>query len=293
MSEREGGTPRKYQDCYFEVPDGLRLHYRDYPGTGDRPPLLCLPGLTRNARDFAALAERYSPGFRVIALEFRGRAESDYDPQPARYHPLTYAGDVIQLLDQLSIPQAIFVGTSLGGLVTMTVAMIAPDRIAGAVLNDVGPELKQVGLDRIQRYVGRGLSFQTWEEAAAAVAESQGPSFPKYQHGDWLAMARRVCREQDGEIIFDYDMAIADVFKPSAGTASVDMWPFFNAVAQKPLLVIRGAISELLSSETAAKMRQAAPEAAFVEVPDVGHAPMLDEPAAVRAIDDFLNSVAP
>jgi pimeloyl-ACP methyl ester carboxylesterase len=249
--------------------------------------------LTRNARDFAALAERYSPQFRVIALEFRGRAESEYDPQPTRYHPLTYAGDVIQMLDDLKIPEAIFVGTSLGGLVTMTVAVLAPDRIAAAILNDVGPELKQVGLDRIQRYVGRGLSFQSWEEAAAAVAESQGPSFPKYEQADWLKMARRVCRERDGAIVFDYDMAIAEVFKPTAEASSVDMWSFFHAVAQKPLLVVRGGISELLSSETADKMRQAAPAAKFVEVPDVGHAPMLDEPAAAAAVDKFLSSVAP
>src|SRR6478672_386628 len=112
-------TPTGYADSYFTVRDGLRLHYRDYPGGGDKPPLLCLPGLTRNARDFAAFAELHSPEFRVLALEFRGRGESEYDPVPARYIPLTYAGDVVEFLDQLSIPQAIFVGTSLGGLVTM------------------------------------------------------------------------------------------------------------------------------------------------------------------------------
>ena len=109
-------TPGRYSDRYFAVRDGLRLHYRDYPGAADKPPLLCLHGLTRNTRDFADLAERYSPRFRVIALDFRGRAESDYDPLPARYSPITYAGDVIELLDQLGIAQAIFVGTSLGGL---------------------------------------------------------------------------------------------------------------------------------------------------------------------------------
>ena len=106
----------RYEDRYYVVRDGLRLHYRDYPGATDKPPLLCLPGLTRNARDFADFAERNSPRFRVIALDFRGRASSDYDPSPARYNPMTYAADVLELLDQLGIAQAVFVGTSLGGL---------------------------------------------------------------------------------------------------------------------------------------------------------------------------------
>ena len=122
----------RYENRYFTVGDGLKLHYRDYPGSAGKPPLLCLHGLTRNARDFADFAERYSPHFRVIALEFRGRGESEYDPIPARYNPLTYAGDVIQLLDELGIVDATFVGTSLGGLVTMTVAALAPQRIAAA-----------------------------------------------------------------------------------------------------------------------------------------------------------------
>jgi pimeloyl-ACP methyl ester carboxylesterase len=279
-----------YRDCYFIVADGLRLHYRDYPGSARRPPMLCLPGLTRNARDFEAFAERYSPRFRVLALEFRGRAKSDYDPQPLRYNPLTYAADVAQFIGHLGIAHAIFVGTSLGGLVTMAVAVTAPHLIVATILNDVGPEIHQVGLDRIQGYVGRGARFGSWDEAAAAIATNQGPAFPNYGREDWLAMARRNCREQDGEIRFDYDMAIADTLKAAGATPKVDMWPLFAALAQKPLLIVRGARSELLSAETAEKMRLAAPDAQFVEVPEVGHAPMLDEPAAVAAIDQFLNA---
>jgi pimeloyl-ACP methyl ester carboxylesterase len=277
-----------YVDGHVLVTDGLRLHYRDYPGSHDKPPLLCLPGLTRNVRDFAAFAERYSPRFRVLALEFRGRGESEYDPVPLRYTPITYAGDVIQFLDELTIERAIFVGTSLGGLVTMAVALTCADRIAGTILNDVGPELGQIGLDRIQSYVGSGASFSDWDEAADAIAKIQGQAFPKYVHEDWLAMAHRNCRERDGRIVFDYDIAIADVFKAAGPTPTIDLWPFFMALAQKPLLIVRGAISELLSASTAHKMLAAAPDAQFVEVPDVGHAPMLNEPAAVAAIDEFL-----
>ncbi len=284
----ESAGEQQYRDGYFLVTDGLRLHYRDYSGSSERPPLLCLPGLTRNVRDFADFAERYSPRHRVLAFDFRGRGESEYDPVPARYVPLTYAGDVLQLLDRLLIPEAIFVGTSLGGLVTMTVAALAPQRIAAAILNDVGPELNQAGLDRIQSYVGKNDQFKSWEAAAAAIAASQGVAFPKYGRADWLAMAQRNCRERDGEIAFDYDMAIADVFKTAGPTPKFDMWPLFAALAEKPLLVVRGVLSELLTAASFDKMRRAAPKAQFIEIPDVGHAPTLDEPEAVKAIERFI-----
>ena len=287
MNERELGA-RAFGDSYFEVPDGLRLHYRDYPGASDKPPLLCLHGLTRNARDFEHFAERYSPQFRVLVLEFRGRGLSDYDPQPSRYSPLTYCADVQHFLDHVGAPHAIFVGTSLGGLVTMSMAVLGPQRIAASILNDVGPELGQGGLDRIQAYVGRGERFKSWEEAAASIAGNQASAFPNYGDEDWLAAARRNCREDSGEILFDYDVAIAAAFQNAGPTPKIDMWPLFHALAAKPLLVVRGALSELLSASTARKMREAAPDACFVEVPDVGHAPMLDEPEAVAAIDSFL-----
>jgi pimeloyl-ACP methyl ester carboxylesterase len=285
MSEDEA----RYSDGRLTVADGLSLHYRDYPGSADRPPLLCLHGLTRNARDFAEFAERHSPRFRVIALDFRGRGSSDYDPLPARYNPLTYAADVGQLLDGLGIGEAIFVGTSLGGLVTMITAALAPQRIAAAILNDVGPELGQVGLDRIQSYVGKGARFASWEKAAEAIAAAQAHAFPHYGPADWLAVARRNCREDGGEILFDYDMAIADAFVSAGPTPKVDMWPLFAALALKPLLIVRGQLSELLSAEAFEKMRAAAPQARFVEVACVGHAPMLNEPEAAAAIDAFLD----
>ncbi len=280
----------RYEDRYFVVRDGLKLHYRDYPGATDRPPILCLHGLTRNARDFADFAERHSPAFRVIVLEFRGRAESDYDPLPMRYNPLTYAADVLELLDQLGIDQAIFVGTSLGGLVTMAVAAMQPQRIAAAILNDVGPALTPVGLERIQSYVGNDTRFRTWDEAAAAIKANQGSAFPNYNHDDWLAMVRRNCCEDNGEIRFDYDMAIIIPFE-AAPTPKIDMWPLFRALGEKPLLVVRGEISDLLSAESLAKMHDAVPDMKSVTVPQTGHAPMLDEPEAEAAIDDFLSAV--
>jgi len=283
----------RYEDRYYVIRDGLRLHYRDYPGASTRPPLLCLHGLTRNARDWAEFAERYSPRFRVISLEFRGRADSDYDPLPARYNPLTYAGDVIELLDQLAIPQAIFVGTSLGGLVTMTIAAMAPQRIAAAILNDVGPDLDASGIGRILSYVGNDRRFKSWDEAADAIAANYGASFDRYTHDDWVKMAKRNCRDENGEIRFDYDMAIAEPFKTAGPTPNVDLWPFFAVLGQEPLLVIRGAKSDLLTAATAEKMKAVVPDVKLAVVPGVGHAPELNEPEAVAAIDQFLDSLRP
>ncbi len=282
----------RYRDGWYVVPDGLRLHYRDYAGSPDRPPLLCLPGLTRNARDFEAFAELYAPRFRVLALDFRGRALSDPDPQPLRYNPLTYVGDVLQLLDQLSIPRAIFVGTSLGGIVAMLIAASAPQRIAGAILNDVGPELSDAGLERIRGYVGKGGRFANWDEAARTLAMINRNVPAAFTHDDWVKMAHRACRQEENAVVFDYDPAIAVPFAPAAAAPAVDMWPLFHALARHPLLALRGEVSDLVSLDAFARMREAAPNAKFAVVPGVGHAPMLDEPAAVAAIDAFLDGFA-
>lgn len=278
---------------FAELPlrDGLVMRYRDYPGAGDRPPLLCLHGLTRNSRDFVEFAARYAPRFRIIAPDFRGRGESDFDPVPTRYNPLTYAGDVLQLLDELEVEEAIFVGTSLGGLVTMAIAASSPKRIAATILNDVGPELSQAGLDRIRTYVGKDVRFKDWDEAAEAIAENHGRLPASYKHADWLAMARRLCRERNGFVVNDYDMAIALPFAGAGATPRVDLWPLFEALAKKPLLVVRGEESDLLSEAAAERMRRAAPDASFVTIPGAPHAPTLGEPEAVAAIDAFLASL--
>lgn len=282
----------RFEDGYFTVRDGLRLHYRDYAGDPARPPLLCLPGLTRNAKDFAAFAEIFSPGFRVLALEFRGRGESEYDRVPARYVPLTYVQDVIELLDQIGIERAIFVGTSLGGLVTMMLAAISPARIAAAVLNDIGPELALAGLDRIRGYVGAKARFQSWDEAADRIAINNGHMPQRYRHEDWVQMAHRVCRDEQGVIRFDYDDAIALPFESSGAAPAVDMWPLFMAVGQYPLMVVRGEQSDLLSAAVLDRMHDAVPAMKSVTVPGVAHAPMLDEPEAIDAISAFLDSLA-
>lgn len=275
-------------DGYFTVRDGLRLHYRDFPGPLERPAVLCLPGLTRNARDFEAFAKRLSPRFRVLALDFRGRGLSEPDPEPERYLPPTYAHDVIALLDHVGVADAVFVGTSLGGIVAMLVAVIDEDRIAGTILNDVGPELSQQGLERIRGYVGSGRDFATWGEAAQGVASNQGGLPAHWGEAEWEAMARRMCREEKGRIRFDYDPAIAEPFRIATNAPPVDMWPLFDALAAHPVLVVRGEKSDLLPAEAMQTMVDRSPNVTSVMIPHAGHAPELDEPEAVAAIDQFL-----
>jgi len=287
------GTPRTsaWEDRYWAI-DGLRLHYRDYPGRSDRPPILMLHGLTRNSRDFEDVAARYSGEWRVIAVDFRGRGQSDWDPRAERYVPLTYAEDVIALLDELGIARAVFFGTSLGALVTMTVAALQPERIAAVLVNDIGPEVDRRGIERIRTYVGKPQHWQSWEEAAAALRAKHGDVHPAYGDAEWLRYARRVCREAaGGGIELDYDMAIADNFNRPDVEPVGDIWPYFRALANFPVLIVRGENSDLLPADLAERMRDSLPDGELVTVPDVGHAPDLDEPVAVAAIDRLLERV--
>ena len=288
-----GKTP--WEARHWTSRDGLTLYYRDYGGPSDRPPILCLHGLTRNSRDFAEFAERYAGDWRVIVPDFRGRGMSDRDPQPERYLPTTYAVDVVQLLDELAIDRAVFVGTSLGGLVTMLIAATQPQRIAATVLNDVGPELDQSGIDRIRNYVGKGVRFRDWDEAADYISGVSRGLPESNNHDDWVRAARRVGKEEEGAIVFDYDMAIAEPFNArNDGAAPVfDLWPLYQKLEGAPLLIIRGELSDLLSASAAQAMVDKHPDAELAIVPGVGHAPELNEPEAVAAIDRLLEKVAP
>lgn len=280
-----------WEDRYWTSRDGLKLYYRDYAGRADRPPLLMLHGLTRNSRDFENIAARFAGDWRVISVDFRGRGRSARDPNSAQYVPGTYAGDVLQLLDQLGIEKAVFLGTSLGGLVTMIVATVAPERIAGVLLNDVGPELDLSGIDRIKTYVGKPVVFRDWNEAAEKLQERAGDVHPRYGPAEWLRFARRICRETADGVEFDYDMAIADPFNAGNTGEVPDGWPYYRALAGRPVLVLRGESSDLLSDAAAERMATEIPNVEVVTVPEVGHAPDLDEPEAVAAIDRLLERV--
>jgi pimeloyl-ACP methyl ester carboxylesterase len=281
-----------HSDQYWTSGDGLKLHYRDYPGRDDRPPVLCLPGLTRNARDFQRLAAHLAGEWRVICPDMRGRGDSAYSKESATYNPLQYVQDVTVLLDELAISRFVAVGTSLGGLMTLLLAATAPQRIAAAVLNDIGPEIEASGLERIGAYVGQGRSFPTWMHAARAVEESHGEFFPEFEMTDWLDLAKRtMIVGSNGRIVYDYDMKIAEPFKLPANGAGGDLWPAFGALAGRPVTLLRGALSDLLSAASAEAMRAEMPELDVVEVPRIGHAPALDEPESVAAIDRLLARV--
>jgi pimeloyl-ACP methyl ester carboxylesterase len=254
--------------------------------------VLCLPGLTRNARDFANLAERLSPEWRVICPDLRGRGDSAYARDSRTYQPAQYVEDIEALLEETGITRFVAIGTSLGGLMTMMLASGGPARVAGAVLNDIGPVLEPAGLERIFEYVGQGRSFPTWMHAARALQDSQGEAFPRYGISDWLAMAKRVMTlGQNGRIVFDYDMKIAEPFAALAKGEALDLWPAYDALVGRPLLIVRGALSDLFSVATLDEMlrRNAAAEA--VTLADIGHAPTLDEPEAVAAIARLLERV--
>lgn len=283
----------KWEDRYWTSSDGLNLHYRDYPGRADRPPILCLHGLTRNSRDFESLALRLSGDWRVITPDFRGRSQSQYDPQPSRYMPPTYAADTIRLLDEVGIGEAVFIGTSLGGITTMIVAAFAPQRIAGALLNDVGPELDPAGLERIGGYVGMPLVFSDWDDAADKLSAKYGDVHPLYGRNEWLRYARRVARETKRGVEFDYDMAIAEPFKQMdpATAAATNAWPLFHALAGRPVTILRGETSDLLSPDIAKRMQDSIPGAELVTVPNVGHAPDFEEPESIGAVDQLLQRV--
>jgi len=283
----------EFTDRYWESRDGLKLHYRDYPGRADRPPLLCIPGLTRNARDFENLAMRLSGDWRVICAELRGRGDSAYAKDSATYNPAQYADDLALLIEEAGIERFVAVGTSLGGLLTMILAMTMPQRIAGAVINDVGPVIESSGLDRIRGYVGQGRSFPTWMHAARAIEETQSIAFPDYKIADWLEMAKRVMTlSGNGRIVFDYDMKIAEPFNAAETVAGADLWPGLEALKDKPVLFVRGELSDLLSEATLKQVTERMPGALAVTVPRVGHAPTLDEPEAQQAIAQLLARVA-
>ena len=285
-----------FTDCHWHSRDGLKLHYRDYGGPeglpADRPTVLCLHGLTRNARDFEGLAEALAGQWRIIVPEMRGRGDSGYAKDSASYNPLQYAEDLGALFEQAAIDRVVAIGTSLGGLLTMILAMTDPDRIAAAALNDVGPEIDPGGIERIRGYVGQGRSFPTWMHAARALEESQGHAFPDFEIANWLAMAKRcMTLGSNDRVVFDYDMKIAEPFEQS-GDAGVDLWPAIDALAGKPVLILRGELSDILSEATLARMRERLPGAETVTIPQVGHAPTLDEPEARAAIQRLLARLA-
>jgi len=288
-------TDKPFTHKNWHSADGLTLHFRDYPAVGsergDRLPVMCLHGLTRNARDFEDLAPHIAAqGRRVIVPEMRGRGRSGYASDPASYAVPIYVQDVLALLEQERVERFVAIGTSMGGLIIMALGAIDPGRIAALVLNDVGPVVEPDGIERIRSYVGQGGSFATWVHAARALADVHGEMFPDYTLEQWLALAKRtMVLVSNGRIAFDYDMKIAEpLLADTSSAVPPDLWPMLDALKGRPAVLVRGEKSAILSSETQRRMAEVLPGASTVVIPGVGHAPSLDEAPARAAIDAML-----
>ncbi len=284
---------KQYDSRLISVGGDLNIAMQKYAG-GSKTPVLCIPGLTRNASDFDDLAPKIAAAGRdVITVSLRGRGRSDWDLNYLNYHPEIYRNDVLTVLDAFGVRQAIFVGTSLGGIVTMAAHAFAPERVKAAVLNDIGPELAPEGIARIAGYVGAGAGAgpaTSLEEAAARIRAVNEVAFPDASDAEWLVFARRTFSETDaGEWVLDYDPNIARALM-ELGPAP-DLWPAFESLKAIPTLVLRGGLSDLLSPEIVYKMREVHPDFDYAEVPRIGHAPMMTEPAAWAALETFLAEI--
>lgn len=293
----EKAAAKGWRDSFWRSEDGLELHYRDYAGPQDSTaiPALCIPGLSRNARDFHDLALHLAHDRRVIAVDLRGRGDSEYAKVASTYTPLQYVQDLQRLFVLAGLERAVFVGSSLGGMVTMIMALLEPHRIAGVVLNDIGPVIGQAGLERIAGYVGQGRSYPTWMHAARALQDVHQDTYPDWKLEDWLAEAKRAMElGNNGRITFDYDLRVAEIFQQGlADAAQTDMWTGFDALKGKPVLVLRGEHSDILTGATARDMVSRFDGVELVTVPRVGHLPILSEPVAVEAIDRLFDERLP
>lgn len=292
-----------YREHRYTSHDGLSLYYREYGSGPDT--VICLHGLTRNCKDFENLAEHLAGRYRVITPDIRGRGQSDRDPKWKQYLPPTYVRDAWTLMDTLGVEDAAFVGTSLGGLMAMIMADQQPHRLRGVILNDIGPHVPNSAVARLLEYVGRTPAQPDWLGAAETTRKNYQVAYPDSDAAFWERQARIAWREQeDGTLIPDYDPRIGDAMRRTGKSAglvrllqrlrirrlkgiNLDPWDNFRCLTM-PALVVRGEISDILTTETLAAMKEAKPDIEVVEVPGRGHAPTLDEPAARAAIDDFL-----
>lgn len=276
--------------------DGLSLFLRDYPAAGEETglPVICLHGLTRNSKDFEEIAPVIAGwGRRVIVADVRGRGQSDRDPNPNNYKPPIYARDVVEMMAELHVPRAAFVGTSMGGLITMTLMALRPRAIAAAILNDVGPTIAPEGIARILGYAGKPIDVRNWDDAMEYVRSTNAVAQPGFDDEDWRKFARRTFDETDGVPVLAYDPAIkVPLGKPPSRLSIWLVGLMFRRLARKrPTMLLRGALSDVISAGIAERMERAAPSLQRVDVPGVGHAPTLSEPVAVDAIDRFLRTV--
>jgi pimeloyl-ACP methyl ester carboxylesterase len=280
-----------YSEHTYRSRDGLKLYFRDYPGDPSKVPVLCMHGLTRNCRDFEALALRIVPGRRVITPDFRGRGKSQYDSMWMNYHPMTYVDDMWSLLRQIGVNRVIAIGTSLGGLVAMLMAAVHAQTFAGVVLNDIGPEIDPVGVARISSYAGRLPPPRSWDEAIEQMKMVFGAALPDFTEQQWRDFVRlSYSEDSSGSPKLDADPRIGDAIRaiPPPPGATQGMWLAFHALKDTPTLAIRGALSDLLSVDVFERMQREHPRLHAVTIDNRGHVPQLDEPQSRAALEQFL-----
>lgn len=284
-----------YLDYWYQSSDGLKLYARDYPAKTDTAPtILCMHGLTRNSADFEGISEVLAGDYRLLVVDQRGRGRSQYDTATANYQPSIYVQDMFRLLEGLAIDRLILMGTSMGGIMAMLMAVLQPTMVQALIVNDIGPEVNAAGLERLKHYVGKTAAVESWEEAAQQSKEINGLAFPNADADFWPQFARRTYRQnQYGKPQLAYDCAIAEPLNDTeSNSAAPDLWPVFEQITAIPMLLIRGALSDILAPQCVQQMRELKPDLKFAQVPNVGHAPMLDESAAIDAITQFLADVS-
>ncbi len=283
-----------YQDYYYDSADGLRLYARDYPHGAPRATLLCMHGLTRNSADFEGIANHLAADYRLVIVDQRGRGNSQWDSNTDNYQPAVYVQDMFRLLDLLDLDKVIFMGTSLGGLMSMIMAAMQPQRVQAVIINDIGPVVNPAGLERIKGYVGQSGPVADWNEAVAQAREINVKEFPNYAEADWLRFARALYREdENGVPVLAYDPGISQPMLEAQDQAvPPDLWPAFDVLKPIPTLVIRGELSDILAPDCIAGMQGRKPDLQVAEIPHRGHAPTLDEPDCIAAIDAFLDGLA-
>lgn len=276
---------------YYESSDGLKLFYRDYGSDKPGTPVLCLPGLTRNSRDFEDLANYLCHRRRVITPDFRGRGFSEHDPEWRNYHPLTYVQDMWTLLDALNIDKVIVVGTSLGALCAMLMSAQHAERIAGVVINDIGPEINPAGIARVQEYTGRVPAVNSWDEAVELTKQIYGEWLPGLSEKEWKRLAARGYREDEhGVPQLDIDNNIGEAVR-KLGPQKGDPWANFDSLRNTEVVLLWGVLSDILTEDIVDKMKAHMADLEVVPVPNRGHVPLLNEPECIAAIDGLIGRV--
>ncbi|MBM3567877.1 MAG: alpha/beta hydrolase [Alphaproteobacteria bacterium] len=281
-----------YREHRISAQDGLGLNIRDYgdPLSG-RTPLLCLTGLTRNAKDYHAFAQVHAPRRRVVCPDYRGRGRSGHDPEWRNYRPEIYVQDALAVMTALGLPEVVLVGTSLGGILGMALSAARPTCLKAMVLNDIGPELKADGASRIAGYVGKPSVHADFADAGRALKAQFERAFPDLSTEEWTAFAERTfIGRADGQVELDYDLNLGLALAEQAKEPRRDLWMLYAGLKDIPTLSIRGALSDLFSAETQARMKQLKPDLETVVVGNRGHVPMLDEPPCVAALGTFLDA---